>query len=52
MQPKKIISIFICDLMTFKNWSKTNSRKHGLMFSLPLKKTFDFLGIHLVGFEN
>ncbi len=31
---------------------KINSRKHGFMFSPSLKKTFDFLGIHLVAFLN
>jgi len=27
---------------------KTNYRKHGFMFSPPLKMTFDVFGIHLV----
>jgi hypothetical protein len=27
---------------------KANNMQHGFMFSPPLKRTFDFLGIHLV----
>jgi hypothetical protein len=47
---EKILIISIYDPNNPKDLAnqKANNMKHGFMFSPPLKRKFDFLGIHLV----
>jgi hypothetical protein len=51
---EKILFVSICDPTMPKDLTgqKPNCRKHGFMFSPPLKRTLDVFGIHLLTFEN